>query len=50
MKVSRKEQLRTELEDIIASECIYCGDIMIRLIDKPFIEESEMDEANLSWL
>uniref|UniRef100_A0A8C4Q9Y5 Vacuolar protein sorting-associated protein 18 homolog n=2 Tax=Eptatretus burgeri TaxID=7764 RepID=A0A8C4Q9Y5_EPTBU len=31
-----REQLKQEIDDIIAAECIYCGDIMIKSIDKPW--------------
>jgi len=47
---SRKDELRAEVEDLIAGECIHCGDIMIKLIDKPFIEDSEFDAINREWL
>eukprot|EP00795_Rhopilema_esculentum_P013011 gene13011-3779_t len=46
---SAKEQLKSELDDIVASECIYCGDVMIRSLDKPFIEESEYDSVVAEW-
>ena len=47
---SKKDELRAELEDLIASQCIFCGDVMIRLIDKPFIEDSEFEAVNSEWL
>ena len=47
---SKKDELRAELEDLIANQCIHCGDVMIRLIDKPFIEDSEFDAVNREWL
>ena len=50
LKMSRKEQLRCELEEIIASECPLCGKNMIELIDKPFISEEEWDDVNKDWL
>lgn len=42
------EQLREELDDIVASECVLCGDIMIKSIDQPFIGDEEMEVA-ASW-
>lgn len=42
------EQLREELDDIVASECVLCGDIMIKSIDQPFIGDEELDVAT-SW-
>lgn len=42
------DQLREELDDIVASECVLCGDIMIKSIDQPFIGDEEIDIAT-SW-
>lgn len=47
---SSNENLKGELEEIIGAECIYCGEMMIKLIDKPFIEPDEMDQAASGWL
>lgn len=38
----RVEKLKEELDDIIAGECILCGDVMIKAIDQPFINSEEM--------
>ena len=46
LKMSKRDQIRAELDDLIASECIYCGDIMIKLIDKPFFEPEEYEKIN----
>lgn len=46
--MGKVEQLREELDDIVASECVLCGDIMIKSIDQPFIGDEEMDVAS-SW-
>jgi len=42
------EQWKTELDDIVASECYLCGSIMINSIDTPFFDP---EDANLyeSW-
>jgi len=42
------EKLREELDDIVASECALCGEVMVRTIDQPFIGTEEHDEI-LSW-
>ncbi|GAB1602836.1 vacuolar protein sorting-associated protein 18 homolog [Argonauta hians] len=42
--------IKAEIDEIIGAECIYCGDMMIKLIDKPFIEADEMDQAANGWL
>ncbi|XP_022256973.1 vacuolar protein sorting-associated protein 18 homolog [Limulus polyphemus] len=47
--VSTKERLKMELDDLIASECLYCGDIMIRSVDAPFIDPEEYTEALQGW-
>ncbi|OZJ06836.1 hypothetical protein BZG36_00188 [Bifiguratus adelaidae] len=35
--VARSEQLKEELDDIVAAECVLCGDAMIKSVDQPFI-------------
>lgn len=45
------DKLRSQLDDAVASECPFCGDLMIRQISMPFIEPktaSEVSEVN-SW-
>ncbi|KAF9974592.1 hypothetical protein BGZ73_001990 [Actinomortierella ambigua] len=46
--VPRLEVLRDELDDIVASECLYCGELMIKTIDQPFVMEYE-HELERSW-
>lgn len=41
-------QIRSQLDDAIASECPYCGDLMIRELSLPFILPEETDEVE-SW-
>lgn len=48
LTMGKIEQLREELDDIVASECVLCGDIMIKSIDQPFIGDEEIDIAS-SW-
>ncbi|KAM3584072.1 tethering complex subunit [Umbelopsis sp. WA50703] len=48
IRVARSEQLKEELDDIVAGECVLCGDIMIKTIDQPFIGEDEVDVV-MSW-
>lgn len=45
-----REQIKSDIDDIIASECVYCGELMIRSIDKPFIDPEKFDEEKSSWL
>lgn len=35
------EQIRSQLDDAIASECPFCGDLMISEISKPFVLPEE---------
>ena len=50
LRISKKDQLHAELDDLIASECVHCGDIMIKLINKPFFEPDEYIKINQEWL
>lgn len=45
--MSQRDSIKNEIETILASECLYCGEHMINLIDKPFIED--WDRVNLDW-
>jgi len=45
---SEANQLRTTFDELIASECVLCGDIMIKSIEKPFVNDSEI-EIIRSW-
>ncbi|XP_076873703.1 vacuolar protein sorting-associated protein 18 homolog [Brachyhypopomus gauderio] len=45
-----REQLKSDIDDIIAAECAYCGELMIKSIDKPFIDPQKFDEEMSSWL
>ncbi|KAF9902355.1 hypothetical protein BX616_001970, partial [Lobosporangium transversale] len=46
--VPRLELLRDELDDLVASECLLCGELMIKTIDQPFLSSDE-HELELSW-
>ena len=41
--------LQAELDDLVASECLYCGDYMIRSVEIPFIEGEEEDQMSNNW-
>ncbi|CAJ0764073.1 6961_t:CDS:2, partial [Entrophospora sp. SA101] len=41
--VPKVDQLKDELDDLVASECILCGDLMIKTIEQPFINGEEGD-------
>ncbi|EDO47847.1 predicted protein [Nematostella vectensis] len=44
-----RDTLKAELDELIAGECVYCGEMMIRSIDQPFISPDEFDEVQKSW-
>jgi hypothetical protein len=44
----RLKKLQEELDDIICSECLLCGDAMIKSIDHPFVSEEEIN-AGSDW-
>ncbi|MBN3326234.1 VPS18 protein, partial [Atractosteus spatula] len=45
-----REQIKSDIDDIIAAECVYCGELMIKSIDKPFIDPQKYEEEKSSWL
>lgn len=45
--MSQRDTIKNEIETILAAECLFCGERMINLIDKPFIED--WDRVNLDW-
>ena len=47
---TREEVAAQELADIVAGECCFCGELVIRDIDTPFIEDQLFDETINDWL
>ncbi|XP_055346176.1 vacuolar protein sorting-associated protein 18 homolog [Paramacrobiotus metropolitanus] len=47
--LSKREMVKQELEDLIASECPFCGLLMIKSVDLPFISPDEYDAVTGSW-
>lgn len=45
--VSQRDNIKNEIENILAAECLFCGNHMIEYIDKPFIDD--WDQVNLDW-
>lgn len=45
-----REQIKSDIDDVIACECVYCGELMIKSIDKPFIDPPKFDQEMSSWL
>ena len=50
VKFNATSQVQAEIDDLIAAECPFCGDIMIRNIDKPFIEDADFQRVINEWL
>ncbi|XP_043280093.1 vacuolar protein sorting-associated protein 18 homolog isoform X2 [Venturia canescens] len=47
--LATKEQIKADIDELVASECLYCGDLMIESIDKPFIEEENYERVMAEW-
>lgn len=47
--LSNLEMCRAEIDNIIASECIHCGENMIQNIDKPFLDDIEYELIKKEW-
>ena len=47
---SKLDQAYSELEEIIASECLFCGDLMVKNIDTLFIPSEDFDSSRGEWL
>ncbi|XP_046406330.1 vacuolar protein sorting-associated protein 18 homolog [Ischnura elegans] len=45
-----REQIKGDIDNIVASECLFCGEMMIRSIDQPFIEDENFDRVFKEWL
>lgn len=41
-------RLQTQLDEIVAGECVLCGNMMVNSIDEPFFDPN--DEESASWL
>ncbi|XP_022227330.2 vacuolar protein sorting-associated protein 18 homolog isoform X1 [Drosophila obscura] len=42
----KRSELKTEIEDILASDCLYCS-LFIETIDQPFVDDWE--QVNVEW-
>lgn len=45
---SLRRSIVEAIEELVASECIYCGELMLKTVDKPFFSEEEHMLAQ-SW-
>ncbi|PVD33305.1 hypothetical protein C0Q70_04558 [Pomacea canaliculata] len=48
-KAAKDMDVQTKLHDLVSSECIFCGDFMIRCIDKQFVEEEKWSIIVSEW-
>ncbi|XP_032674629.1 vacuolar protein sorting-associated protein 18 homolog isoform X2 [Odontomachus brunneus] len=49
VSLSTRDQIKADIDELIASECLYCGELMIESIDKPFIEEEDYERVMKEW-
>ncbi|XP_076620663.1 vacuolar protein sorting-associated protein 18 dor [Colletes latitarsis] len=49
VSLSTKDQIKADIDEVVASECLYCGELMIESIDKPFIEEDDYERVMKEW-
>ena len=47
---SKQDMVQAELDDLVEGECPYCEEIMIKSIDKPFIDDKEFVDLIQEWL
>lgn len=47
--VSERELVQSKLDSIVASECIYCGEVMIKTITMPFITQDDEEREGADW-
>lgn len=47
---NKLDQAYSELEEIIASDCLFCGDLMVKNVDTLFIASEEFDRRRDDWL
>lgn len=41
--------IQAEVDEIIAADCVLCGEYMIKSIDEPFVPEEDLDSFIRSW-
>lgn len=45
--VANRDHFRSDLENMLSSECVLCGNLMIQQIDKDFVDDWE--KVNKDW-
>lgn len=46
---AKNMDVQAKLHELVSSECIYCGDFMIRCVDKQFVEEDTWSDVVKEW-
>jgi len=46
---AQTQAIKEELDNLVATECLYCGDAMIRSLDEPFIPPKDFEKMLESW-
>lgn len=46
---SERELIQAKLDSIVAAECIFCGEVMIKSITMPFITDEEQETEGDDW-
>ncbi|XP_065571293.1 vacuolar protein sorting-associated protein 18 homolog isoform X2 [Artemia franciscana] len=46
---SEHDTLKEEIDEILAGDCLYCGDLMIDSVDKPFSIEDSLEVQLRQW-
>ncbi|XP_065901474.1 vacuolar protein sorting-associated protein 18 homolog [Dysidea avara] len=49
VSASEQSKLKEQIDEIVCADCLFCGEIMIRLVDQPFFTKEEYEEALKSW-
>uniref|UniRef100_A0A0A9XG54 Vacuolar protein sorting-associated protein 18 homolog n=1 Tax=Lygus hesperus TaxID=30085 RepID=A0A0A9XG54_LYGHE len=44
-----REKVRSDLDAILAAQCLFCGDLMIEMMDKPFNDDEDFDRIKTEW-
>ena len=47
---NRVEQARADLDALVAHECLFCGDAMVKMVDTPLIDADDFDRIVAEWL
>ena len=47
--MSKRDALQAELDDYVAAECLFCGDIMINSIVEPFDVDADGPLSGDGW-